>query len=60
MQKCSRMIDEMEWRARLYVSMNRIHSDFFVVMVVALFFVSCHVLCACDSSSEEKSALVGV
>ena len=57
MQKCSRMIDEMEWRA---VSMNRMHSDFFVVMVVALFFVSCHVLCACDSSSEEKSALVGV
>ena len=51
------MIDEMEWRA---VSMNRMHSDFFVVMVVALFFVSCHVLCACDSSSEEKSALVGV
>ena len=41
MQKCTRMMDEMEWRAGLYVSMNRMHSDFFVVMVVALFFVSC-------------------
>lgn len=60
MQKCMRMMNEMEWRAGLYVSMNRIHSDFFVVMVVALFFVSCDVLCACDFLSEEKPVVVGV
>lgn len=55
MQKCMRMMNEMEWRAGLYVSMNRMHSDFFVVMAVALFFVSFDVLCACDFSVGGKA-----
>ena len=37
MLMCLRMMEEMERRAGLYVSMNGTHSDLSVVMVVALF-----------------------
>ena len=58
MLMCLRMMDEMDRRAGLYVSMNGTHSDLSVVMVVTLLgkcFVSGDVLCTCDSLSGKMS-----